>query len=1036
MLSSSKPSCIARFPLIALLFAVTVAPACGGDDGGVGLDDFLPELPQPTGEPQSVYAGPITSADELIPGAAAHGMVGDFFLRNSRARFVVQSAARVIGVVPQGGNLVDAVAVDANGDDASEDHFGELSPIYQVGRTCEHETVEVLQDGSGGGAAVLRARGRSGINDFINLKAIGVIGIPDEIDPDIGDEIECATTYILYPDSPNLEVYWTFYNASQEFRVEGPFGTLNDTGGESEVFAPTRGFERAGIEALTTLAEASPIDYVVYQAPGVAYGVVPVFDGERAPTSQVTITGVSILLYGAEALLDILNEEHWYFHLEPGDGATHRAMFVVGADGAAVENAFRGFIGDTPATVTGSVAYASGAAATGARIGFYEDVDSDGAIGEDDIIRTYAVPDATGAYTAHMMPGTYLVKAEVYDTARSAVQQVTVAASGATADVELPDPVLFDYTVVDDDTGNTIPGRIVVMGSHPAAPDTRLFDTADRRGGVVRMIAAAHGTSIDIGAGADPQLAVPPGTYRVFATYGTEWSYDSVDIAPTAGDPVAELTFTLRHVAPTPGYLAAEFHQHSLGSPDSVVSRPMRVATFVSEGVEFFASTDHDFVSDFQPIIESLGLGRYVRAIPGLEVTPFAYGHFQAFPIAPDSQDPSGGAVDWARGTAGYAMIPSEIWDAARGAGAEVIQINHPRATSGDFADMMQYFDRAGLVFDYDNSAIDGDPLMGSVPLEWLRLPEDQSIWDDSFDALEVWNGHEMKDSNEDGVRENARLDIVMRDWFNFLSFGMSVTPMGNSDTHKVVSDHTGMPRTMVRVGSDTPDDIANEAIVGDVLDTLNGRLDTPKDVIITNGPHITIDASGFTGSPIGSVVDGSGGSVDLTITAYAADWAEFDTVELFVNSTPNSREKKATWMQPSVCFTNRDIGTLPETEPCVLAPIEPQVMTVGLVEVAPGFSRYEATVSISIAEADMALFNREGAQGTDAWVVVRVRGQRSIFPLMEDGVSSELLSVVTTGDRAAMDAAMYGVGIPAAAVTMPLYIDFDGGGYRAPFAP
>ena len=45
-----------------------------------------------------------------------------------------------------------------------------------------------------------------------------------------------------------------------------------------------------------------------------------------------------------------------------------------------------------------------------------------------------------------------------------------------------------------------------------------------------------------------------------------------------------------------------------------------------------------------------------------------------------DPDDASNGAIDWARGTEGFAMIPGEIWDAARSRGAEVIQVNHPRA--------------------------------------------------------------------------------------------------------------------------------------------------------------------------------------------------------------------------------------------------------------------------------------------------------------------------------------------------------------------
>src|SRR5688500_16517043 len=80
--------------------------ACGDDDNGLTdhdaggpdagptatLDDFLPPVPEPTGGPQSVWAGEITDDSELIPGPASSGLPGDFYLRNSRARFVIQAA--------------------------------------------------------------------------------------------------------------------------------------------------------------------------------------------------------------------------------------------------------------------------------------------------------------------------------------------------------------------------------------------------------------------------------------------------------------------------------------------------------------------------------------------------------------------------------------------------------------------------------------------------------------------------------------------------------------------------------------------------------------------------------------------------------------------------------------------------------------------------------------------------------------------------------------------------------------------------------
>jgi hypothetical protein len=1022
-----------RIRQLVICGVVAAGSACGSDNRP-GLADFFPDLPPVTGEPQSVFAGPIVDAAELISGPASSGRVGDFYLRNSRARFVVQSAARVIGVVPQGGNLIDAVALDEQGKDASEDHFGELSLIYLVGRTCEHETVEVVRDGSAGGAAVLRAVGRSSINDYINLRGIGALPIPEEINPDIEDQIECATTYVLEPDSPRLAVYWSLFNPG-DLTVQGPFGALADTGGETEVFAPTRGFERAGIEALSTLTQRAPIDYVVYQGPQVAYGLVPVHKpGEVIDHMQVAIAGVSVMVFGVDTFIKLLDSSGWFLNLEHNRGLTMRTDVVIGVDAAAAEAEFAAAAGLELVDISGQVAFASGATAPGARIGLFIDANENGAIDNDDPVRTYIDPAPDGRFSARVPQGSYLLRGEAKDSARSETRAVILASDPVTGlTVSLPDPVAYDYTIIDDETGQIIPGRISVVGDHPVLPDVRLFETADRRSGVVRVIHAVRGTTVDVGDGADPQLLLPAGgTYRAFASHGTEWSTAHVDLAPGPADAGGELTFRLRHVVPTSGYVATEFHQHSVGSPDSPVSRRTRLATFVAEGIEFFASTDHDFVTDFQPIIEAMGLERAVRSVPGVEITPFVYGHFQAFPQQIDPDDPSGGAVDWARGTGGFAMIPSEIWAAARDRGAEVIQINHPRAAADTLSDMQQYFDRTGLRYDYGARVIEGDPTRSSVPLEWMRLPG-ESIWSDQFNALELWNGNRMADTNGDGVRENASLDLVLRDWFNFLSFGLEITPIGNSDSHNVVVDYVGMPRTYVRVAADSADDLASGAVVGQVLDVLAGRV--PRDVIVTNGPHLSVSAGA--GSAIGAVVDGTAGSVALTIDVVSPDWAAFDTVEAFINATPDTDNKRVTAVQPAICFTSRPLDSLDPADPCELAPLPPQPLTVALVEVAPGFFRYQASVQLTVNAADIPLFNRAGASGGDAWVVIRVRGSRAIFPVMEAGaITGANLATLVTGDSAAVEAALAGIGVPATALTMATYLDLDGNGYRAPFAP
>jgi hypothetical protein len=82
----------------------------------------------------------------------------------------------VIGVIPQGGNVVDAVRVD------------------------------ITRDGSGGGIAALRAIGNSGNNDFLDFKGIGIFPVDADVDPDTNDGVDCATTYVLAPGSNKLSL--------------------------------------------------------------------------------------------------------------------------------------------------------------------------------------------------------------------------------------------------------------------------------------------------------------------------------------------------------------------------------------------------------------------------------------------------------------------------------------------------------------------------------------------------------------------------------------------------------------------------------------------------------------------------------------------------------------------------------------------------------------------------------------------------------------------------------------------------------------
>ncbi len=1014
--------------------------ACGDNlpgDEGKGIEDFFPTLP-PTGGSQEVFAGEITGAttSELIPGPASAGIVGDFFLRNDKARFVIGAPTPIVGIVTPGGNIVDAVPLAEDGSDLGSDHFGETAIIYQMGRQCRHTSIEVVRDGSEGGAAVIRASGLTGHNEYVNLRGLGVLPIPNAILPEREDGALCATTYILEPGSSTLQSYLTLFNPTDTL-ITGPMGVLSDTGGEVFIFLPEVGFSRLEEIADAVSGGSNNSRYMVWQGPDVAYGILPRHNDESVPNGSVSLLGVSVYFFGVEEFLQSLQgDKNKFIAVEAGDGFTFQLDIFAGRDAASVEAEYQRLNGGSSIPLHGKVSFSDGSNAAKVRIGVFRDDDGDGEVGEADTVLTFIEGNASGEYTASLPAGEVLLRAEIAGVAQSESVAANLTGADVEVDITLPKPVAYDFRIVDDgDADAIIPGRIMIIGERAFADDTRLQGNFDTLDGVVSTVIAKRGTSVDLGDGADQQILLPPGDYRVFASRGTEWSIAEVRLTPESGDNPDELEFRLRRLVDTSGYISSEYHVHSLGSPDSPIPDERRVATAVADGIEFYATTDHDYVTNQQPIIEELGLENLVHSIPGSEVSPLVYGHFNAWPLQHDEGSPTGGAVDWPLGNEGFVMTPSEIFAAARDKGAEIVQVNHPRKGPGSSSDITEHFDRFALYFDYEAKTFQADVNAMPVPIDFLRLPpEEAQLFSDGFNALEVWNGFDVLDTNGDGVREISKLDIVMRDWFNFLSFGKKLAPIASSDTHTEVKDAMGMPRTFVRVTDDSSAAIAEGgALTREIMDVLTGSAGKATDVVLTDGPLIAVQVDGDA-APLGKVHDGSSGNVSINIDMQSPNWAQVDTIEIFSNATPEVGRLTVSALQPVACFTTRT--DLDEADPCSLAGIGGAgTLTVNEVDLGGGFSRFEAAISLSLSPADIPV--RDGAQGTDAWFVVRVRGTDAIYPLVIGNLlNQDNVSTFVEGNANDVNAALEGRGRPATALTSAFYVDFDGGGYTAQFAP
>ncbi len=399
---------------------------------------------------------------------------------------------------------------------------------------------------------------------------------------------------------------------------------------------------------------------------------------------------------------------------------------------------------------------------------------------------------------------------------------------------------------VDVAAGKIAPARLTVSASAsvsiscgaPPVPCKMTFEglegTATPEFGPAHAAGPAR-NQVTTATGVLDALPLAPGRYRVTLSRGPEYALASFDLDLAPGAEVRR-SGTLSRVVDTSGYLAADFHQHTMLGTDAPVSTRDRVIANAAEGVEVAVASEHNVVADFEPIVRELGLERTLVSIPGDELTSDAskkpWGHANVYPLPVDANDPRGGAPSVRDRTA------REVFDELRKIRApHVLQINHPRTGITGYFDQYHFDPKTGL---------------GSDP-----------GYDPGFDALEVWNGRNV-DSRES----------VLKDFFALLRTKHPVTATADTDTHGIVGQEAGYPRTYVRVDDDTRLESWDDARTADFVKGVRER----RDVVLTNGPMLRVSANG---APIGGVARARGGGVDVKVHVECAPWVVVDRVRL-----------------------------------------------------------------------------------------------------------------------------------------------------------
>lgn len=815
----------------AFLLATAFAASCGDcgappvPDGGTPSNE---DLATPLGDNEA-RCGRVTSERELIGGIAAYGRVGRTFrCYNSKIRFLVQDNVDPLGASAEGGTMIDVDLVRDDEDTPGKDAFREF--IFATGiQEIEVETIEVVNDGRDGEAAVLRVEGHPAPLSVAPQVAVLTQDLPALV----------RHEFVLEPGSAVIEIRTTLINEGDDQLYNLFFADAVAFGGANLAHNPVTGF-----------VEAPPFSTTPWIAFGgsehASYGY---WCSDRDVTLPFDSYGVKVALCADDLIL--VRELTYSRYFAVGDGTLDSvARLAMNAR-------------DIPyGEVSGTVTREGQPAPVGTHVFALDGDDLSTAA-----VISETVVDEAGDYALALPVGQYYILSTFEVGVRSDASSISVDVdTSATVDLNLPAPGrLTVRTTFEDRNGEALaarPAKIsLVAEGGGALPLTSLGEQA--QGNVWGAFPTVDGVA---------EIDAPTGDYRVYVTRGFTYTRSEQTVSITSGG-AQEIEATIQRVIDTEGLVATEFHQHSLGSLDASVAPRVRVLENAAEGIRFAASTDHDNIVDFAPLVEEFGLGPWLKVVPGSEVSYQSIGHFNVYPWTIDPEAPLRdlGVKMWWQKTA-----PEMFSFLRERADDPIIQVNHPRGGTAAFFSAMR-------LNPVDATRHDRDPTtLATLP------PNIYEEWSSNFEAVEVdgdigaLEDYRPEADAAVSVRADREPGSIpaFADYQALLGAGLTVAAMGNSDSHHF-NQGIGYPRSYVRVGQPL-DENAAELSQNTVRDAIRAQA-----VSIANGCLITIvDDTG--GSPMGAgeaVSDANG----LRVRVQAPPHAEVDSVELFINGRVQS---------------------------------------------------------------------------------------------------------------------------------------------------
>ncbi|MGH7289074.1 MAG: hypothetical protein ACREI8_13760 [Myxococcota bacterium] len=978
--------------------------------------------------PPKARAREITDPADLIEGPLAHGRVGDWLIENSVARFIVQDVGQrdLYSVGGFGGNLIDLELVANPG----TDNFIEIQPMLNVETVINAQTVEIVNDGQDGTAAILRTCGPDDLLDFVNPSSLIVeagFSVPHIDDND--QPVEACTEYTLEPLESRVRMDTTVMNLGNTL-VRLVVGDWYNPGGQLEQW--DKPF-RLG-EALT--AAFNLISFFGYgEEEGVDYGYttlpldesIPPLDPPPSGSEVFTTSGVSVVLHNLGVIAALTGQEEDVPFFVDGETTDRRySRFVsVGSgspsNGVEMEYAVKGIANGR---IEGCISV-GGAPAAGARIAVQRTTGP-----KVESVMTSAAgacPNYSGPLAVDSWRLSAGVRGAPYQDGLAAPTPINFSVSDGvttTVDVALPATGRLSAHVVDE-SGLLLPARVMVVGFDPSPPQRSPGPSLPGLGSSTLGLLEDPKEAVPFGivafgysdASGDVAFDVEPGSYQVFVSRGTEYSvYQEPVTISAAPAPPTLISAQIARVLDTTGFVSSDFHVHGIRSADSRVADRPRVSQFAGEGVENIIMTDHHVHTELSPTIADLGLGAWVASTVGEEITTFDYGHFNGYPFTVDPSVPSGGSTDWGKAappgmdfpSAGALnATPAEIHalatTGARSTPDTTIQINH---IDSHFHPMQIDTSVAGLISDGLDDAERAVRRLPSVAAAGNLFHH--------FPALELWNGADR------AQQENFLLQRIGI-WFNHLNKGLRTTAISDTDTHTFGDLESAGARTWTASSSDAVPAIS-DAEIANAVDA--GRA--------VGGQGLYVQTRLLAGDGSGAVADLTlGGSTDvatsngeasLEIRVQAPTWARFDSIEVYANGT-SAPDAKSEVTSPYLFSAGPPAVTLLEGD-CNPATTGGDfvITTVNVHPSVASGMRHEALVTVPFT-----------ALTEDTWFVVVVRGSDGVCPPMFPVYPRSLNTA--SNPPPLVDPLLDGNkgegGTMALGVTNALYLDVDGNGFE-----